>query len=199
MNISSHLKEKRQELKIPVNYRVIGTIGRLVPIKGIDYFLHAARLILDKRRDICFVVVGEGPEKQALEQLSKKLHIENNIRFVGSSSAIYDLLNIMDVFVLASLHEGLPTVLLEALAMGKPVVGTNVGGIPEVIRGNGLGTLVAPKSSPQLADACLSFLKCSTVGPTVQRQQYIASEFSVEAKGQQLITLYKNLVCEQSG
>jgi glycosyltransferase involved in cell wall biosynthesis len=196
IKLNSDPQKLREELQISKADRIMGTVCRLTPIKGIEFFLKAASIIADKRSDVKFLIVGDGPLQDSLKRLSKELGVEKLVRFLGQREDVYDLINIMDVFVLSSLHEGLPTALLEALAMGKPVVATRVGGIPEVIKQDGLGILIEPKKPEQIAEACLTLLNnpVDDYELKLSRRHYAAREFSSESAGQKVVELYKELI-----
>lgn len=132
------------------------TVARLIERKGIRYLIEAMRHALQKHPNSVLIIVGEGPEKEYLTALAKKLGIRKNVIFVGKVSDA-DLPNYYasaDVFVLPSIvdskgsTEGLGVVLLEAMAMGKPVIASNVGGIPEVVVDGKTGILI-PERDPQ--------------------------------------------------
>ena len=145
----------RQELGLKAHGPVFGTAGRLVPVKGLPYFLEAARIILEKLPAACFLIVGDGPLRSSLEQSVRDLGIGHAVHFVGFRPDILDILSVMDVFVLPSLSEGLSMVLLEAMALGKPIVSSSVGGTPEVLR-DACGWLVPPRDHHALAEACMA-------------------------------------------
>ena len=184
----------RSQLQIPQGGKVIGSVGRLTSVKCIEDLLHAAAIICGERSNVTFLIAGDGPLRQSLEGLAKEWQIEQCIRFLGHREDVYDLINIMDIVVMPSAHEGLPTVLLEALAMGKPVVATRVGGIGEVVKQDELGILVEPKDPAQLAAACLLLLDRSGDKFGVARRQYIAREFSSGIGGAKVVKLYKELI-----
>ena len=136
---------------------VIGTVCRLVKGKGIEYLFRAVAVILKSYPSAKLLVVGDGPMKKVLERLVIELNLDGKVVFTGVRKDVPKLFSIMDVFVLPSLYEALPNVVLEAHAAGVPVVATNVGGSPEVIIDNKTGLLVEPGSVEQLADA-ISYL-----------------------------------------
>ena len=144
---SSYLKK---ELGIPIKHSVVGTIAHLEEHKGLKYLLKAASLLLASRSDISFLFVGEGTLKGELKKLCVDLKIEKDVIFAGERSDIPGLLFSIDIFVLPSLREGLPLAILEAMACGKPVIATNVGGIPEVLKDGENGILVSPKDPEAL-------------------------------------------------
>ena len=195
IKVDSDPINKKKELQIPPSSRVIGTVGRLTPIKAVSDFVRAARLIADERSDVVFLIVGDGPLRRVLEKLSRELRLETVVRFLGHRDDVYDLINLMDIFVLPSLHEGLPTALLEALAMGKRVVATRVGGIPEVITHLGTGVLVNPRDPSHLAEACLTLLSDSvdTNDLTSAKRNFENSQFTADANGRKVADLYTDL------
>ncbi len=110
--------------------------------KGIKYLLESASLLLRSRNDVSFLIVGDGALKEELKILCADLKIEENVIFAGERSDIPEILSLTDIFVLPSLREGLPLTILEAMACGKPVIATNVGGVPEVVNDGVSGILV---------------------------------------------------------
>ncbi len=138
--------------------RVVGIVAKLSPVKGHDRFLRAAARIRERRDDVVFLVVGDGPLRSDLESLTAELGIAEAVRFVGVRQDIPEVLGLMDVFVLSSLSEGSPNVILEAMAAGVPVVASNVGGVPDMVRDGETGRLVEPGDPGALADAVLDIL-----------------------------------------
>lgn len=132
---------------------VIGTIGRLHEQKGHIYFLQAVKFILSEYPKMRFHIVGDGDLREQLERLAQQLGIINSVRFLGSRMDIPEQLAKMDIFVLSSLWEGLPIVLLEAMAARKPIVSTSVNGIPEILQDGKSALLVPSRDSQALANA----------------------------------------------
>jgi len=141
------------------NRLLIGTAGRLVSQKGISYFLEAAQRVLQEFPDVLFVVVGDGPEREALQQLAGNLGIQGKVSFLGARADMANVYASLDVFVLASLAEGMPMAALEALASGLPVVATDVGAVSRIIVPGQTGMLVHPADSVELAQAVLCLLR----------------------------------------
>jgi len=124
----------RNEFGIPANRIVLGSVGRMVPIKDYGTLLKAAELLARKGVDVHVLLVGKGPELEALQGQAGELQcLRGRVSFLGTSDRVPELLNAMDVFVLTSLGEGMSNTLLESMATGLPVVATRVGGNPEVI------------------------------------------------------------------
>lgn len=124
--------------------KIVFTASRLSPEKGIVYLIYAAKKILEKRKDIKFLIAGDGELRQKLENLANEYKISNNVIFLGYQENVQQFICVSDVVVLTSLWEGLPNILLEAMAMKKPVVATNVGGTAEIVKDGENGFLVEP-------------------------------------------------------
>lgn len=197
----AHLKPARDpslmrwDLKLSRRAPVIAMIGRLAPVKGADLFLWAAHRMLRPRPDLRFLVIGDGPERSRLEAQARELGLDGSLQFLGHRDDLPDLLQIVDVLLMPSRHEGMPMSLLEALALGKPVVAAAVGGIPEVIRDQEQGLLVAPENPVQLADACLALLaqpaRARELG--AQARQRVLRDFSSTRTAANVAALYGRL------
>ncbi|MFW6123726.1 MAG: glycosyltransferase family 4 protein [Acidobacteriota bacterium] len=138
---------------------VIGTVARLHRQKNIPLLIKAGAKMRERCSGLKILVVGDGPLQKKLKRLNKKLGTTDMIHFLGERKDIPSLISGMDVFVLPSLWEGLPYVLLEAASFKKPVVGTDVDGIREMIKNEKTGILVSPKNPKELAEAVLRLLK----------------------------------------
>ncbi len=141
----------REELGLPEQSFVVGSVGRLVPIKGHQTLLKAAALLSGSGIDLRVLLVGSGPERERLQNRATGA-LEGRVCFAGDSNRVPELLNAMDVFVLPSLNEGMSNTLLEAMACGLPVLATNVGGNPEIVENNLHGCLFTPGDAKWLAD-----------------------------------------------
>lgn len=152
-------REVREKFGI-TEEKVIMFIGRLAKHKGIDHLLNAIRLIKRNLRDLFFIIVGDGLEKRHLEFLCRKLDLGSNVRFMGAlpHKDIPPILSLASVLVHPSSYEGVPTAVLEAMAMRKPVVVTNAGCMPEVVQDQQTGLVVEMGNVLQLADAIFSIL-----------------------------------------
>ncbi|NOY54258.1 MAG: glycosyltransferase family 4 protein [Deltaproteobacteria bacterium] len=140
------------------HWPVIGNIGRLVHTKGQRYLLQAFARILDRFPLALLKIVGDGPLEEDLKEETVHLGIEEKVRFLGFRRDISGFLQGIDLFVFPSLFEGLGLSMLEAMATGVPVVGSDVGGIPEVLQGMEAGRLVPPSDVNVLTAAIESFL-----------------------------------------
>jgi glycosyltransferase involved in cell wall biosynthesis len=140
-------------LGLPESARLIGIVGRLAEEKGHRYFLEAAAEILRSRNDCWFVVVGEGPLRGALEEMSADLGITPHVRFVGHQADIVPFFRACDVAVIASLSEGFPSVGIEALACGAPLVVSDLETFRAFYRDAHNVLVVPPCDGPALAAA----------------------------------------------
>lgn len=145
----------------PGRARYVLSLARLNLLKGHDVLLQAFRTVADRMPGVRLVIAGDGPERVRLRAVCLALGLKDRVSFVGEAdrTRVRELLAGCELLVLASWSEGLPIVALEAMASGKPVVGTEVGGIPEVVRNGETGFLVSPGDSAGLADAMVRVLQ----------------------------------------
>jgi glycosyltransferase involved in cell wall biosynthesis len=140
-------QELRHELELPADRFLIGTIGRLVPEKGHHLLIQAAAALKEKHPDAYYVIAGDGPLLASMRELVAALGLADRFRFFGLCDRVPDLLRALDVFILPSVSEGLPMVILEAMAAHKPIIATSVGAIPGVLVHEQSGLLVDPSPS----------------------------------------------------
>jgi glycosyltransferase involved in cell wall biosynthesis len=134
---------------------VVGTVARLERIKGIDRLIDAAKAVAEAIPQARFLVVGDGPQREALLSRVRRLELGERCIFTGLRSDVPQILPAFDLFVLPSLSEALGIAVIEALASGVPVVASRVGGVPEVVIHGETGLLVPPGDATQLAQAIL--------------------------------------------
>lgn len=197
----AHPSMIRQEWRIPKEAFLVGTVANFSPEKGYSYLLEAAELILKKKSNTWFLFVGSGPLEAEIKKRVQGMEGGKRIIFTGSRHDIPDLIGAMDVFVLASVIEGFPNVLLEAMGMAEPVVATEVGGIPELIDPGETGLLVPPKDGRALSEAVLSLLedrnKAYQMG--LRAQQKIRRDFTQEKMLDQYEAFYLSLLRSKVG
>ncbi len=148
----------KAELGISGCYPVLGVVGSLYPVKGHRFLLQAMPEILGRWPKARLLVIGRGELEVALKEQVEQLAIGANVHFLGMRQDVPRLLSLLDVFVLPSLSEGLSLALLEAMASGKPVVATLVGGNPELIDHGRTGFLVQPEDAKDLAANLMKLL-----------------------------------------
>jgi glycosyltransferase involved in cell wall biosynthesis len=146
--------EARAALRLPADKKILLTVGNLLPVKGHAHLIDAMEQIARDRPDVLSLIIGQGPLKRSLARAIRSRGLEERIRLleVGSHGQIPLWMNACDLFVLPSLNEGNPVVLFEALGCGKPFIGSDVGGIPDVITSPDYG-LLAPPGDPALLAA----------------------------------------------
>ncbi|MEW6715385.1 MAG: glycosyltransferase family 4 protein [Nitrospirota bacterium] len=143
----------RKELGIKNDRNIIGFVGSIDDEKGLIYLIEAVRKLKTTFTDLCCLIIGEGPDKAKFKEIITEYKLENNFVFLGRRYDIYNLLKLMKVFVLPSLREGLPLVVIEAMASSCPVIATNVDGVPEIVTHEKNGWLVPPANADALANA----------------------------------------------
>ncbi len=137
---------------------LVGSVGRLAPNKGFDTFIEAARLVVERDRDVHFVISGEGPERSRLENMIVRLGLAERFSLLGFYPDACALMAAMDVFVCSSLWEGGPLALLEAMSLGTAVVTTAVGLAPEIVAQQRNGIIVPPAQPAAMADAIATMI-----------------------------------------
>lgn len=157
-----HREPDREHLRratgIAAQKMVVGTVARLAPQKGVENFIRAAAMVAQEFDGAAFLVIGDGPLRGELERKSAGLGLGGRLFFAGERQDVPLIMPCLDVFVLASLTEGMPVTVLEALSARRPVVATRVGGVPEIITDGVDGRLVDPGDVPGLAAAVLELL-----------------------------------------
>lgn len=191
--------DKTKEFNFSPNDKVIGIIGRLVEQKGQVYFLEMMRILKQKYPDIKGLVIGEGPLKEKLIHKAKELQLEKSVVFTGLRKDIPDLLNFIDILVSSSTYEGLPMILLEAMAAGKPIVATRVGGNPEIIDDGKTGFLVPAKDPQALVDRVASLLDDNEYSKKIgdSAQEKVKKLYSIEKMLQDTENIYDELLTKK--
>lgn len=157
--INEELKQKtKEELNMRADFLVVGLVANLRPIKNIQLFIQSAALVFKKKRNVYFLIVGEGPSMEDLKKLSRSLKIEDKVIFVGHCTNIIPYLSVFDIGVLSSDSEGFSNSILEYMSANLPVVATSVGGNQEAIVHGKTGFLVKPKDKQEISDAILTLL-----------------------------------------
>jgi glycosyltransferase involved in cell wall biosynthesis len=188
-------QEKRKQWSIDEEAVVVGTVGRLVPVKGHTMLLEAMRMVRHSNQNLTLLLVGDGPLRGYLEAEAKRMGLERAVIFAGHQEQSYDFINIMDIFVLPSLHEGIPMVLLEALALERPIIASRVGGIPEVMSHGLSGMLVPPANAGELAAGLLEMIedraKARAFGVAGRNQ--VEQEFNAGIMANRTAAMYRSL------
>jgi len=187
--------EMRKVLKIPEQNLVVGTAGRLTPVKGHRYLIEAAKKIVAVKPDINFLFLGDGELQEKLEKMASELNIRENVVFLGWRPDVAEVMSMFDIFVLPSINEGMGRVLVEAMALGKPIVASNIGGIPDLIMQGKNGMLV-PVADPLALASGIEFLMTNPkkMGEMGSAGKKIAADYGVDSMMQKIEQLYLELL-----
>jgi glycosyltransferase involved in cell wall biosynthesis len=172
--------ELKKEFGIREGEKVVSVIGRLVAQKGVGFFLETfSKMAVDK---VKVLIVGEGPEKKVLELRVSSCELKNKVVFTGFRRDVKDILGITDILVLPSTREGLPMILLEAMAAGAIVVATRVGGTPELVTDGVNGFLVASGDGDGLRKKLEFVLSASATNDEIRRaaKKTVEEKFSLQ-------------------
>lgn len=181
----------RRELGVG-NGLIIGTVGRLEEQKGIPYFIQAARGILSEFPEAVFVVVGEGSQRAHLQALIREQGLDTRVLLLGERRDMPGVYASLDLFVLASIDEGMPMTILEAMAARRPVVATRVGAVEKLVLPGQTGLLVPPGDVPALREAVLECLRDSEFSIELGRngENHVLSSYSAAAMASRYHQLY---------
>ncbi|HMH52710.1 MAG TPA: glycosyltransferase [Candidatus Acidoferrum sp.] len=188
----------RDALGLPADAFVVAALGRLVPVKGFDLLVEAMPALLAAVPAAHAVIIGDGPEEAALAARAERLGVLSRVRLHGPSSDVAALLAAADVLAAPSRNEGMGRALVEAMALGVPVVGSDVGGIPSVVGDDEAGRVIPPDDVPALAAALIELGRDGSVRAKlaeVARER--AETFSTAVAETRMLDLYAALVREK--
>jgi glycosyltransferase involved in cell wall biosynthesis len=187
----------RNGLSISKKARIVGTVGKLSsPQKNIPLFLRSAKIVAGRLSDVRFVVVGGGRLLNLMKNLSSDLGISEKVHFTGEREDIPEILDALDVFVLSSYKEGLPNVIMEAMAAAKPVVATSVGGVPELVVDGVTGFLVPSNDEEKLSQAVIRLLTNPEMSKEMgeEGRRRVSEFFSADRMIKEIESLYSHLL-----
>ncbi|MFZ1291948.1 MAG: glycosyltransferase family 4 protein [Melioribacteraceae bacterium] len=185
----------RDSLGINSNSFIIGTVAAFAGHKDYPNLLRAFKIVNEKYENVKLCVVGDGPNKNEIENYAKELDIFYKIIFVGFQNEIGKYLRMFDLFVLSSKKEGLGTSIIDAMSIGLPIIATNTGGIPELVKNNYNGILVKPKNSVALANAIIELIHNEELRKKIGTNAKVeVKNYSIENNINQYIKLYKELL-----
>ena len=179
----------------------IGTVGRLDPVKNHAALLKSVRAILDRRSELGTVlrltIVGDGPQRAALESMTRELGLQGKVEFTGTRDDTADLMRTFDVFVLASMNEGISNTILEAMATGLPVLAARVGGNPELVVPDVTGLLYDPADGEGLTAGLTRYVDEPALRDAHGRagRERVLANFSLESMIQRYLEIYDELTC----
>ncbi|WP_214659160.1 glycosyltransferase family 4 protein [Candidatus Formimonas warabiya] len=197
--VDSFTKKSSPYLKIRLGLNpitpVVGTVARLAPQKGVEFFVQAAFLVSQIIDTVQFLVVGEGPLKKELQRQAERLGLRGKIIFTGHYADVSEIYPLMDVFAVPSLSEGLSITTIEAMAAQRPIVASAAGGIPELISHRQTGFLVPPGDHQALAHGILELLKRPKWSEKLAKaaRQKAQAQFTIEQMVRQTDDLYQQI------
>lgn len=186
----------RPSLPIPPDTPLIVSVGNLRKVKDQQTLIQAVHRLQQQGHNFHLLLVGDGQQRAALEQLTRDLNLADHITFMGRRADVSAILADADIKVLSSRSEGLPAAIMEAMAAGLPVVATAVGGVPELLQDGLTGRLIPPDDAPALADALATLLTNSSLRQQYGRaaQQRLLTHFALPDKVAELVQVYGQFV-----
>jgi len=196
-------RKKQKELGIGVEDFVIGNVARLETRKGHKFLIDAFKNVVEEQKDghIKLLIIGEGNKREYLENYVNELKLESKVIFTGYRKDVEELMAIMDIFVLTSLREGLPRVLVQAAAVGMPSIAFNVDGVPEIIKDNYNGFLVKARDIGQLENRIMEYINNKELVLLHGRngREFIENKWSIKGMVDRIDKIYQNLVQKKLG
>jgi len=193
--------ESRRYLGIPLNRFAVGWIGRMTAVKRTDDVLLAFKALRDSGVDACLCMVGDGPDRGQLERRAHELGIVRDTLFLGYQEDVASFYAAFDALVLPSGNEGTPVSAIEALAAGRPVVATRVGGVPDVVRDGEDGFLVEAGATDELADRLARLARDPDLREEMGRRgrERVLPRYAVDRLVDDVDRLYRSLLSAASG
>lgn len=193
------ISELKKELGLQLDDILVGNVANIRPPKGHKYLVEAAGMVCRDMRNVKFLLIGEpgkGELRNNIEKHIADLNLKDNVIFLGFREDIPKLLQMIDIFVLASTSEGLPLSIVEAMAAAKPVVATNVGGLSEIVIQDKTGCLVEPANSAALAEKLSLLIKSEILRKQMgeEGKKIAKKTFSTETMIDAYQNLYENLL-----
>ncbi len=188
---------KRREWDIPADAFLFGTVARFVPVKGLPVLVDAfAKLQKETGSPSYLVLVGDGPEREGLENQVKLLGLESHVRFAGFRQDIPACLNAFDGFVHSSYYEGLGYTIIEAMASEVPVIASHVGGVKEFVFHEQTGLVVEPGDSSALALAMRQLKESAQLREAMVKRalEKVENSFTIELMTEKILALYRKLI-----
>jgi len=192
MNVHVNIAEKKRELGLNSKSFVVGTVGWLLPIKGPLHLLKAMSNVWERHPETSLIFVGKGDLEKGLKEEARRMGVSEKVIFLGWRDDIPEIMQTIDIFVLPSLNEGMGRVLVEAMAAGKPVVASRVGGILDLVKEGQNGFLAEPGDEKGLAIAIENLLEDKNMRDEMgKRGREMAQDFSVKKMVEKIDVLYE--------
>jgi glycosyltransferase involved in cell wall biosynthesis len=174
---------------------VVGTVGWLLPVKGSLHLLRAMDLVWKKHPQTHLIYVGKGALENRLKAETHRMGAPSLVTFAGWRNDVHEIMPVLDIFVLASLNEGMGRVLVEAMAAGRPIVASRTGGIVDLVKDGQNGLLVPPGDEAALADAIIQLLENPQLADKMGKNgKNYCKKYSDQAMVAKLINLYGSLL-----
>jgi len=194
-------RKKQRELGIDLEDFVIGNVARLETRKGHKFLIAAFKKVIEERKGctLKLLIIGEGNKRENLESYVEELNLEDKVIFTGYREDVEELMAIMDIFVLTSLREGLPRVLVQAAAVGMPSIAFNVDGVPEIIEDNHNGFLVKAGDVKQLTKRIIQYIdhKELLMLHGKNGRELIKGKWSIKDMVERIDKIYQKLITEK--
>jgi len=186
---------KKNALGLNGQTPIVGTVGWLLPIKGPGILLEAMGYVWEQYPESQLVYVGKGDLEEDLKVRASGMGVSGNVKFLGWRNDVGEIIHTFDIFVLPSLNEGMGRVIVEAMAAGKPVVASNTGGIPDLVKNEESGFLFPPGNEKVLAESIMRLLKDPELAEVMgQRGRLLSQDFSTESMIRKIEQLYDRLL-----
>jgi glycosyltransferase involved in cell wall biosynthesis len=197
--LSNEIIEKSNILKDNKNWtnkRILLNVGSLVPVKGQRYLIEAMKDVIKEFPNSLLLICGNGPLKKDLQEITNRFVLQDYIKLMGTihpkDMPLY--YTIADVFILSSIIEGHPISLLEAMAYLKPIIATEVGGIPETIKTQKNGLLVKKQNPKKLTEAIYTVLRDKKLAEIIGRNAgELIKNFSLDIQATQVLSIYEDI------
>ncbi len=190
----------RKELSIAEAEIVIGTVGQLISMKGHKYLIEAAKIVLEKIKNVKFIITGSSQGNNSyemeLKNMVKNYSLEDKIIFTGYQKDIKNIIALIDIFVFSAFGEGFGRVLIEAMALQKPIVAANSGGIPEIVVDGKTGLLVPEKDPQSIASAVIMLINEKDTRDRMGRagRKRVEERFAIERHTRDVENLYSEVL-----
>lgn len=193
------VRDLRKELELPPDQRLVGLISYLRDYKGHAYFVEAAARVLKQHQRVTFLIVGEGPEERNIRAQIERLGLTSDVRMLGFRDDLLDIFRSLTMFVIPTIEgDTIPQVLMQALAIGLPVISTTTGSIPDVVKDGESGLIVPPRNADALADRIGRLLSdpalCEKLGREGRRT--VERSYSIDRMVDELERVYRCVVAQ---